>query len=433
MKAIYKKINFDIKNVLSDNLPYSHSFFFKDINNFYKDLDNLFEFFIENKHAMPIYTIKQSSCLKMETIFNQTYQMMIEAVGLLFNKHYHQIPKFYDSELVNNNPYFVEYAKYTFNNARKAGQAIYGRFDAAFDPITEEVSGIYEFNGDTPVMLLESVHLQDRITREITGDSEAQFNSYYIDMMENLKNSTMRNTNTAIVFDHNFIEDSNTSDVLAQILSNQNHCLFASVDDLDYDFAERQNPFVIGDTYLDSFFLFCTWEDMVEAYPRPFQEWEYWAPYVSIMEPAWRWFMSNKGIWAWMTHLMENDESFNSKWKHLPILRSYLSNDNFIREGKPYASKPTLGRMSANITLHKVGGEHDYKSEGDYDNCARIYQEYCAPHQVEGRNNFIIGMFMAPTYEGHKAEAATFCIREFDSLIPNNANERFIPHIVEFD
>src|ERR1044071_2559668 len=101
MKAIYEKISFNLQDVMSEELPYARSFYLNNQNQFHADVGSLFEFFTKNEYSMPIYTIKQSSCLKMETVFNQTYQMMIEAVGLLFNKHYHQIPKFYDSELVN--------------------------------------------------------------------------------------------------------------------------------------------------------------------------------------------------------------------------------------------------------------------------------------------------------------------------------------------
>ncbi|MNG24206.1 hypothetical protein D3C84_1089040 [compost metagenome] len=90
--------------------------------------------------------------------------------------------------------------------------------------------------------------------------------------------------------------------------------------------------------------------------------------------------------------------------------------------------------MSSNV---KVFGDHNelvHESEGPYtDDC--VYQAYCPPGQVEGRNNFIIGMFMVPDAVEDRDDlmdstAATLCIREFESPTLSWKNERFIPHVI---
>lgn len=432
MRVIKKKIAFDINTLLTEELPYTRAFYHKETE-LHTDIASLFDFFNKNKHAMPMYTIRESSCDAMQTVFNSTYDMMLEALTVLFNQEPEKINTFFNCETLRKHPYFVDYAKYTFNSKNRSSYAIYGRFDAAFDPIKEKVVGIYEFNGDTPVMLFESTHIQNRITKQITGEFEAQYNSYYVEMLENIKTSALKNMNVAIVCNPNYIEDIITCETLAQIVESNNTCLFASLNELDYDYAQKENPFVINNHYLDSLFVLVPWEDMVDSFPTAFKEWRNWAHNVNFMEPAWRWFLSHKGIWAYITHLMETNITFKVKHQHLPLLRTYLTNDVFIKEQKAFVSKPVIGRMSANITVHDKTGYSEFKSEGPYPDCEKVYQEFCAPFQVEDRNNFIIGMFMSPTYHGLKANASTFCIREFESPVLGTANERFIPHLIKYD
>lgn len=432
MRAIYRNINFDVQTLVTEELPYAYSYYYRK-NELHSDVKDLFEFFSNNSKKMPIYTIREESCHRMEAVFDDTYQMMVDALRILFSSYSYQIPTFFDCEMLRKHPYFVDYARYTFNDSRKTGQAIYGRFDAAFDPKSETVTGIYEFNADTPVMLFESVHLQDRIIKAITGDHEAQYNSYYPLMQENLKNSSMKSTNIAVMFAAGYVEDMATCETMAQILGEHNNCVFATLDKLDYDYSERRNPFVVGDTYLDTVFMLLPWEEMVCSFPTAFKDWKNWGDTVTFLEPAWRWFLSHKGIWAWITYLMEKDSSFKAKWSHLPVLKTYLTADPFIAKGEGYVSKPAGGRMSANVTFYNADGSVRFKSDGCYEGTEMVYQELCAPCHVEGRNNFIIGMFMAPTYVDYKADAATFCIREFESPVLKSSNERFIPHIVEFE
>lgn len=438
MKATYHRTEFDIDKVISEGLPFT-SGYYSDGEKLYVDVHDLFAFASNSHLEMPVYTIKESSCDEIATAFNDMYAMMVEAAGRVFNDR-RSLYKFFDCKFIREHgKYFVEYAAHTFWTRGMVGQAMYGRFDAAFDPVTEKVTGFYEFNGDTPVMLFDSVHIQDDLTRQISGSGYAQFNSYYPMMQEMLKKHKLDySKNCAVVCDTRFIEDMVTCDTMAQILREQSKGYLLDFNDIEFEHLpeNRRKPFVIRDTdiFLDHIFVLSPWEEMVSNFKYAFENWRDWVDNVTFMEPPWRWFLSHKGVFAYITHLMETDAEYYERWKHVPGLRTYLSPDPFLKSGEAFVSKPVLGRLSSNIQIHNIGGEVQHQSTGNYAKCERVYQEYCPPHQVEGRNNFILGMWMVSEARidsnEHIGHAATLCIREFDSPVLELTNERFIPHIL---
>lgn len=436
MKAVYHEIDFDVEKIIREGLPFM-SAFYSDGDELNEDVHDLFSFAANSCKEMPMYTIKESSCDSVAETFNDVYAMMIEAATKVFRDKkslYH----FFDCEFLRTHGrYFVEYAAHTFSARGMIGQAMYGRFDAAFDPVTEKVTGIYEFNGDTPVMLFDSVHIQNDLTLQVTGSNYAQFNNYYPMINEMLdKHRLDYSKNFAVVCDTRFVEDMATCETLAQIFGEHAQSHFLDLKDLDFDYVNKHKPFVIAgtDTYLDHIFVLSPWEEMVAAFPKAFENWRDWVDNVTFMEPAWRWFLSHKGMFAYITHLMETDNAYYARWKHVPGLRTYLTPEPFLSKGEPYVSKPVLGRLSSNIRIHNGLGELEHESQGGYEDCERVYQEFCPPHRVEGRNNFILGMWMVSEartlLSGHVGHAATMCIREFDAPVLELTNERFIPHIV---
>lgn len=436
MEAIYKKVDFDIDKVIREGLPYT-SAFYSDGKELYEDVHDLFAFASNSYLEMPLYTVKESSCDGIAQTFNDVYAMMIEAAEKLFRDR-KSLFKFFDCDFLRNHgSYFVDYAAHTFYGRGMIGQAMYGRFDAAFDPVSEKVTGIYEFNGDTPVMLFDSVHIQNDMTEQVTGSNYHQFNEYYRMVKEMLqKHDLDYSKNFAVVCDTRFIEDMVTCETLAQIFGEFSKSHFLDLKELDYDYLNKEKPFVISgtDTHLDHIFVLSPWEEMVSNFSTPFENWRVWADNVTFMEPAWRWFLSHKGMFAYITYLMENDCDYYDRWKHVPGLRTYLTPEPFLEKGESYVSKPVIGRLSSNIMIYNGSGELEHESLGGYTDCEKVYQEFCPPHQVEGRNNFILGMWMVSeariNNQGHKGAAATMCIREFDAPVLELTNERFIPHIV---
>ena len=437
MQCLKKKINFNLNQIMVEELPWSQGFYregphtdsaFKD------DVTDYFDFFIKNQDAMPFYTIRQESCAPMELMFERAYAQLVDAVGRLFNENHATIMEFMGCDFLRKHPYFIDYAKWSFRTHSSARQSLYGRFDAAFDPVAERVTGIYEFNGDTPTMLFESVNLQTNLCKQFTGDEEDQLNMFWPTLINELEEMGKVPGFVGVLFERRSFEDMVTAETLAQILGQNNTTLFADFSDIDYDHTCRDKPWVIGDRRLDVVFALSPWEEMVENFPQGYKEWANWASHVTFLEPAWRWFASNKGIWAYITALRENVDGYASDWDDVPTLATYRSAEPFIKSGLSYVQKPVVGRMSSNV---KIFGDHNelvHESEGPYtDDC--VYQAYCPPGQVEGRHNFIIGMFMVPDAVEDRDDmmdstAATLCIREFESPTLSWKNERFIPHVI---
>lgn len=429
MKAQYHDIQFNLDQILQEELPYTRAFY-SDGEELKQDIKDLFSFPSANSSNMPVYTLSLAECQNIGETFEEAYAMLVDAVAIAFKRR-SDIVKFWDCELIRNHPYFIDYAIHTFRPENRK-PAMYGRFDASFDPVSGNVIGLYEFNGDTPVMLFESVHLQDRITKAITGDHSAQFNEYWAKMDYYLRNAKLGYS--AVVFDQNYIEDTATCETLAQLMGQDSPCMFVDFADLDFDMIEKAYPWVINDTHLDTVFVLSPWEEMVANFPYAFENWQDWANNVHLMEPAWRWFLSHKGVWAYVTHLMETDTIFQMRYGHLPVLETRLTESEFVKSGRKFVSKPVIGRLSSNVTIHNADGSPEFEAGGFYPYTERVYQEYCEPGHVDGRNNFILCMWMAPTpneWNGNpRAECGTLCIREFDDAVLSLANERFIPHLI---
>ena len=103
------------------------------------------------------------------------YGALVDSLELLFTKYEHLIEHFYGQEFIERYPQFVDYAKHTYFENH---EAIGGRFDVAYDFEQGQVRGFYEFNGDTPVMLFESVAMQDWMVTQI-GHAEDQSNYWF--------------------------------------------------------------------------------------------------------------------------------------------------------------------------------------------------------------------------------------------------------------
>ena len=442
MHCTYHNIGFDLNKLMVEELPWTQAFYREMPKpeseadaEFYSDVKEYFAFPLEHSSHMPVYNLHLSSCAKIEVTFERAYAMLVEAVGKLFNESNETLMYYMGCDFLRKHPYFIDYAKFSYRDHGSARQAIYGRFDAAFDPVTEEVTGIYEFNGDTPTMLFESVSFQNQVCETVTGDNELQLNSFYPLLQTMIGDMGEIPGNAAVIHESNSFEDTATSEVIAQILGENNVCLFADVTEIDYDFNNKTNPFHIGENPLTVIFALVPWEEMVAAFPQAYKEWQNWASYTTMLEPAWRWFTSNKGIWAYIWRLLETDAAFAERYGDLPVIPTYVNERKFETDKVSYVKKPRVGRMSSNVEIFDAQGTTTHVTDGPYKGDDCVYQAYHAPHKVEGRNNFIIGMFMVPDVASdynsmRESTAATMCIREFDAPTLSWKNERFIPHVL---
>lgn len=438
MKAVEFPIDFDIESFLSVESPYTLGLF-RSEGEIHDDLKALFRFPSENRRSMPFYVLNGDEVRGICETSEAVYAAMMDAVEHLYRNR-HLVPHFFGEDFCINYPEFINYAFWTWEQNH---EAMYGRFDMACDPGTGEVTGVYEFNGNTPVMLFESTALQNDLVRQVNLKSAIKYdqcNSYWDHtssiLHKLMKNKSASEHNCGVLLHSEYIEDAATCELIFQLFDSLKgaHTMIEHIDNMQFDMMPYpDSPFMICNQPMENMFVLQPWEEIVEScYHDVIYHWRDWCNKVRFFEPAWRWFTANKGIWALVTHLVENDKEYCKKYGHLPLLKTYMTPEHFLNAGVGFVSKPLIGRLSNNIAIFDGEGNTVFESDGAYGDIECVYQEYCAPGQIEGRNNFIAGVWMAPYGSDPLAmQASTFCIREFDKPVLDIKNERFIPHLVE--
>lgn len=426
MQVVNKPIKFDLETVVAEEVPFLSTFYrYKGELN--QDVCDLLAFPVQNQEAMPFYTIKESTTYKLNGQFEDYYAMMMEALTIAMEDR-GLMNRFFDCSFWRKHGNrFLPYAKATLQRRHKA---IYGRYDACFDPQTEQLKGIYEFNGDTPVMLFESVNLQNRLSTQLRAD---QYNNWWDISMETLAHGYR---NVAVACGTDYVEDMATCETVAQAFQHSNYSRlvnFLDLKELDFDHANISKPFIAkgSDTPLDAIYILSPWEEMVDNFPTMLDHWERWIDNVHLFEPAWRWFLAHKGMTALCDYLCEQDDEF--RLRHFEaykiLLPTFLTWEEFHAEypNDKCVEKPVVGRLSNNIKILGPDGNLLSDTGGFYDGENTVFQKYTPPCKVEGRNNFILGMWMCGEFSG------SLCAREFDSEVLSISNERWIPHIVVSD
>ena len=85
MKAVYKKINFDVTQVMKEELPMTQ-YFYSEREDLAFDLAQYLEFPTNNQNEMPFYSLKASSADKIARTYQSVYNMLVEAVAKLFKE-----------------------------------------------------------------------------------------------------------------------------------------------------------------------------------------------------------------------------------------------------------------------------------------------------------------------------------------------------------
>ncbi|MGI2897358.1 glutathionylspermidine synthase family protein, partial [Vibrio alginolyticus] len=107
----------------------------------------------------PFYRFTREEVKAINIASEQVYNLLVNSLDFLFSEAYKSlIPTFYGREFIEPFPEFVEYAIHTYEQNH---EAIYGRFDIAYDFENGKVLKFYEGNLDTPTMYYDSVIMQD--------------------------------------------------------------------------------------------------------------------------------------------------------------------------------------------------------------------------------------------------------------------------------
>lgn len=406
------------------------------------DLNALFAYPMANRAAMPFYVTDAATAASVAETSERVYAAMCDALSWL-SRNWWAVPTYFGKDFCERYPAFIDYALWTYENDH---EALYGRFDMAMDPATGTITGVYEFNGDTPVMLFESTVLQNWMVAQVNAKNGTDFdqsNTFYPATMAALDKVLHRHrdgsSHVGVLLHAEYIEDMATCETLFQLLDKHPRCAVRidHIDNIDFDLLSgSETPWQLSGVPLDNMFVLQPWEEIVEScYDDVIVNWRQWGHKTRFFEPAWRWFLANKGMMALVTELLATDEDFAAEHGDLPFLRTYLSPQPFLDAGEAYVEKPLMGRLSNNIRIHDAEGGLSFASDGMYADEPCVYQAYCAPGRVEGRNNFIVGQWMAAyaSPEPLVMQAASLCIREFDKPVLDIKNERFIPHLIVGD
>lgn len=430
--TIYQAVHLNVENIIKEELPFCEALY-NHHQRLHHDIQDWLSFFIQNQPQLPIYVIQADTADNLQEQLSEYYLMLKAALEQAFELPLEQLRTWFDCSAAHDVGFatFVDYAKTTFAiqqhhpySLTPVAKSCYGRLDAVVDPISGELLGVYELNGDTPVMLFESINLQNLIAT-VLEQTENQANDWWFAAQEQLR--AYANKTVAVVCDVSFIEDATTSETIAQLFEAVGaQVYFTTINSLNHTLLDIEHPFRIDgiESPPQAIFMLLPWEEMWTSGREILIHWEQWYKNVQFFEPAWRWFMSHKGLLAWCSYLLEHDEQFAQDWQHVPHLYTSFSPDYFIEHDLDYVCKPTVGRLSQNISIIQ-NNQITHQTVGEYSNEPMIYQLYCSPQQISDRPNFIIGGWLAGD------EVATLCFREFDGVVLDLQNERFIAHLLD--
>lgn len=411
---LFKKLN--IREILDYELPVTTRCNLNENN--LRDMEEWFQ--IANTEWW-VYQFTSGEKDHIEDYAKQYLAMMLDALRILFNEDTTEIKKYFNCEMMDKyGDMFIEYAKFTFMNNHAS---IYGRFDMrVVDGIPR---GMYEYNGDTPVMLFESLALNHHLVGDIKNTTE--LNEWFSSAV-NHRGHYGIGPNGVTICDTNTWDDSSTAEMISQAMD------WPLVDfrALDYDHANLFNPWVLCDQTepLTDIFALLPWEEMVVNFPEAFRNWRYWANTTRFYEPAWKWFISNKGMMAYITNLIETNQQFKHNYGIVKHLETRMTDEKFRDRQIAYVEKPSTGRLSMNVSFYDKNGNLIRKSAGGYSETQKVYQEYAKPGHTEN-GNFIVGYWTPPFFPcSISSDSGTMCIREFDGMETDLANERFRPHVV---
>ena len=284
--------------------------------------------------------------------------------------------------------------------------SIYGRFDLAYDGASPPK--MLEYNADTPTSLLETSVVQWDWLQALHPGAD-QFNSLHERLVAHWQQvrdalATGGPLGPLVHFaSMDDIEDGMTAAYLAETAAQAGIPVkLLAMSDIGWDpgareFCDRE------DVRIDTLFKLYPWEWLVH---EPFAE-NLRVANVTMVEPAWKMVLSNKGILPILWELFPG---------HGNLLPAYFDAPNGMFE---YVRKPLLSREGANVTVHTMK-EH-IESTGEYGAEGFVFQELAPIPEFDGKRP-VIGSWIVGQ------EAGGMGIRESDGWVTGNTS-RFVPHL----
>lgn len=402
----------DAAHIIANELP-TLNWFYDDKSELHSDVHWLFGSFIDARANLPIITLPRDTGENMLYNMTRHYEMMIDGLGHLFKESDATIREYMKCSLTDSK-YFGNFLEYAKSSYAAGDKAIYGRYDIALNQ-DGSVIGPYEFNGDTPVMLFESVNLQNLVSQAIY-DSSSQLNNWW--GLNEQAMQYMRGKTVATVCALSAIDDLATTESIMQMMENVGAKPYlCDPTDLNHDLLHLEKPFEIDGVHArpDAIFMLLPWEEMVESGSEILANWRSWSHNVKFFEPPWRWFISNKGFFAYLTHLIETEPDFARKWIAVRHIPTYLTPNGMTE----FVQKPKIGRLGQNIQVHREGKVST--TEGQYTTEPCVFQPITPSATIDG--NTVIGT--AWIADG---QAATIAFREHPGMVTDLNEEQWVAH-----
>ncbi|MHC5354883.1 glutathionylspermidine synthase family protein [Myroides sp. LJL115] len=354
--------------------------------------DNELTYWVEDYY----FSIQEHFADKVYQATAQVWEMCLEAVQYVIDNNLFEdfkIPR-----------YIVDHIKQSWENETPS---IYGRFDFAYDPNTQELK-VLEFNADTPTSLFETAVVQWHWMQKYFKKDVDQFNSVHEQLIQTwsqikpfLKGNTLHFSCLKQT-----LEDLTNVEYLRDCAMQAGiNTKLIYVDDIGWD---GENFVDLEDQVITDIFKLYPWEWLVyEPFsvhiPTDSQQ-------ANWIEPSWKMILSNKAILPVLWKLFPN---------HPLLLEAYFDPKGHMKD---FVKKPLLSREGANITIYKQGTIFQ-QTQGEYGQQGYIYQSLA--NTIEQPTGFtIIGSWLV----GQEPCGITF--RESDQLITTDKS-RFIPHIIE--
>ncbi|WP_296164693.1 glutathionylspermidine synthase family protein [uncultured Brevundimonas sp.] len=300
---------------------------------------------------------------------------------------------------------------YVADSWKRGEPSLYGRFDFFYDGTGP--AKLYEYNADTPTSVYETavfqwLWLEDQIASGVLPAATDQFNSLHEKLVARFRTIFPDGGFMHFSSEPDFVEDRQTVQFLEDLAKQAGlDPQFVALGDIglnaDGRFVDHEN-WLIG-----ALFKLYPWEQMLrDDYARPLPTAE-----VTVLEPAWKSLISNKGI---LPLLWERHPG------HPNLLEAYFESDPaHARLGGSYVRKPLFSREGANVELVE-GGVADPVLDGGYGDGIHIRQALRPPARFDD-NHVIVGSWVVGN------EAAGIGLREDETRVTRNTS-RFLPHFI---
>jgi len=373
---------------------------------FYWHTDKDMSSYIDNK----IVAITPTEAQNYANAANELYDMFIEAGQYVIdNNLFHEL----------NIPFnLVELIKESWEN--DVHWHLYGRFDLA-GGIDNKPIKLIEFNADTPTALFETSIIQWALLKANNLDESEQFNFIYealrdnfkrlVTLQEDISNFNNIYENWKILFSsiRGNIEEENTTKLLMNIAKEAGwNVEFAYIDEVGFD----DEGIFYNDIQYEFFFKLIPWENIAIEEPELC---DILTNIVKnkqaiILNPAYTLLFQSKGILKILWDLYPNH----------PLL---LETSFEPLKNKKQVQKVTFGREGENITIYDENMNIITKTNGDYQNFNKIYQEF-VEFPSDGKHYYQAGVFFS-------YEACGIGYRKGDLIIDNMS--KFTGHIIKND